>query len=79
MQLQNGHIKHLGVRTIYFVVDGTSNNITNLRILEYLHIYKNKSVLNSTVSAFPLLNNALHYFIIYIILHTYLFYLSSFV
>ena len=33
---------------------GTSNNITDLRILESLHIHKHKPILNSTVSAFPL-------------------------
>ena len=47
------HIVHV-VHIRDFTIIGTSNNITDLRILESLHINKHKPILNSTVSAFPL-------------------------
>ena len=41
----------------HFSIVGYNNNFSSLRILESLHILKNKPVLNETTSAFPLLIN----------------------
>ena len=38
-----------------FSIIGTLNNIVDLRVLESLHVHKPKPIINSTVSAFPLL------------------------
>ena len=43
----NVHIRDFGIIS-------TSNNITDLKNLQSVHIHKHKPILNSTVSAYPL-------------------------